>query len=118
VRTHCPQIFSQEPIAGEFSIPLNFLTPGIPGGRLGNPEKLPDFMLFPNPTEDVLEVRFLNGQVDALVDVYDITGNLKVDSRKMSNGQLKLDVRDWTAGTYVLRLSHGDRMAVRTFNVR
>ncbi|MCS6929168.1 MAG: T9SS type A sorting domain-containing protein [Saprospiraceae bacterium] len=62
--------------------------------------------VFPNPTTEVLNIRF-SAEAGAylLASVFDAGGRIIVAQERLSNGDV-LDCRNWQPGFYVLRLTH------------
>jgi hypothetical protein len=70
-------------------------------------------MLFPNPAVDRLNVLYSH---PFSVSVFGPAGNL-VFSKENLNGQLELDVQQWSPGIYLLRIEHNKRSETRYFMV-
>ena len=78
--------------------------------------------MFPNPATENIYVRFVtNGQNNVNIDIYDISGN-KLSSNNfgsVSDGihTEALSVSNLTSGTYIMKLSIGDKTFARQFIV-
>ena len=76
----------------------------------------PLLTLYPNPAQDILRVR-LNLLEDASpwrIELVDVTGRVH-RTHEGWGGDISLSVEGMTAGTYWLRLSHGDRLYLRSW---
>lgn len=76
----------------------------------------PLLTLYPNPAQDILRVR-LNLMEDASpwrIELVDATGRVHQKEQGVG-GEIRLSVEGMTAGTYWLRLSHGDRLYLRSW---
>ena len=76
----------------------------------------PLLTLYPNPAQDILRVR-LNLLEDVSlwrIELVDATGRVH-RTQEGWGGDISLSVEGMTAGTYWLRLSHGDRLYLRSW---
>ena len=76
----------------------------------------PLLTLYPNPAQDILRVR-LNLLEDASpwrIELVDVTGRVH-RTHEGWGGDISLAVEGMAAGTYWLRLSHGDRLYLRSW---
>jgi hypothetical protein len=76
----------------------------------------PLLTLYPNPAQDILRVR-LNLLEDVSlwrIELVDATGRVH-QTQEGWGGDISLSVEGMTAGTYWLRLSHGDRLYLRSW---
>lgn len=68
--------------------------------------------LFPNPTEDILQLDFGNYGEVAQVMVYDALGNLVVDNVKLQTGQ-SIDLSMLSKGLYNFHITIGGEITYR-----
>jgi hypothetical protein len=79
-------------------------------------DRQPLLTLYPNPAEDILRVR-LNLMDDAtpwVVELVDATGRVHQKEQGFG-GDIRLSVEGMATGMYWLRLSHGDRLYLRSW---
>jgi len=69
--------------------------------------------LFPNPSNSRLEVQLSDYQ-DTQLEIFNMMGEL-VYSKKLDSVESILDVQDWSAGVYQLRINHGRSYERSTF---
>ncbi len=85
--------------------------------RTGMNSTLAKTVLFPNPTEDVLNIQlapeFINGEM-TVVDLY---GKI-IMTQSVTDTNMKLNVGDLNAGMYFLQLQNGEHKQVAKFVVR
>lgn len=98
----------------------------VPGGDftalanvtpVNNREAVTDLQVFPNPAKDRVQIRFTaKEQLNLSAELYHISGQLMrpITIQAVPNGQmtLLLEVKDYPAGTYLLRISSGDNYSV------
>lgn len=68
--------------------------------------------VFPNPATDVLQVTLPEGQTHTLT-LFSVTGQRAVLTQRTTSGQVALDVADFPAGAYLLRVEHTAGQVVR-----
>lgn len=73
--------------------------------------------VYPNPTADLVTVDLESDQAmkDLRAELYDATGRVIATQEKSNSStdvQFRFDLRDYAAGTYLLRLRSGDRTQV------
>jgi hypothetical protein len=95
---------------GDFTALVN-VTP------VNNREAVTDLQVFPNPAKDRVQIRFTaKEQLNLSAELYHISGQLMrpITIQAVPNGQmtLLLEVKDYPAGTYLLRISSGDNYSV------
>jgi hypothetical protein len=79
-------------------------------------DRQPLLTLYPNPAEDILRVR-LNLMDDAtpwVVELVDAKGRVHQKEQGFG-GDIRLSVEGMATGMYWLRLSHGDRLYLRSW---
>lgn len=70
-----------------------------------------DIQLYPNPTQELLNVAGAVADSDILL--YDMTGTLVGTARTDATGSAVVDLTSYPAGTYVVRISGADRLVVK-----
>lgn len=89
----------------------SYITPNPPQGTLTQlPVDAPiEVVLFPNPTTDYVTLQFdsVHDQ-EAQLEVYNLRGQQQLRQTLNSEGQDKLNVSNWPAGTYFLRIRFED----------
>ncbi len=68
--------------------------------------------LYPNPANQQLTLAYTGFGMDAVLQVYDLQGNLLFATKAPVN-QLILDVNTWAAGIYLVHITDGRKNAVR-----
>ncbi len=77
------------------------------------------FSLYPNPTSDILNIKFEKEMSSFNFQILDITGKvLKAANRPMSGNRARLFVGNLEAGSYILRISVDSRFTAATFQVQ
>lgn len=61
-----------------------------------------DFLMFPNPAHDGVELKFVNSYGDFDVDIFNLSGKLVLNVRNSG----KIDISGVSQGTYILRVSN------------
>ena len=59
--------------------------------------------IFPNPTNDFLNIETLNNVKISSIEIFNMQGKL-VLSERITNDQNKVDVRDLNVGVYIVRI--------------
>ena len=62
--------------------------------------------VFPNPTRDVIHIRFDREPLEAVISVYGIGGNRVYVNEKFSGLRHQILVADWKPGIYVITVKH------------
>ncbi|MFK8009681.1 MAG: T9SS type A sorting domain-containing protein, partial [Saprospiraceae bacterium] len=88
---------SDEGSSGSIQIPLESINPIQ--SRVDN-----KLILYPNPTIDFINVK---GSLGASIEIFDINGKL-IQSAKMNEVELELDVSNITVGLYFVRMTLSD----------
>lgn len=110
------QSVGQASVIGTFSqsgmtIRQGFIQPPI--RVLGSPDledQLLDAVLFPNPFESIVTVRFgevLEGTLEIVI--YDMLGRLVFEKQKPASSEVTLDLRTLSSAQYVLQITHKER---------
>ena len=61
--------------------------------------------VFPNPTNDIINVELENCNGEINLDLYDLSGKLLHSTNKKS-----IDIQEYTKGIYILKVAYGDRV--------
>ena len=61
--------------------------------------------VFPNPTNDIINVELENYNGEISLDLYDLSGKLLHSTNKKS-----IDIQEYTKGIYILKVAYGDRV--------
>jgi hypothetical protein len=74
-------------------------------------------MLYPNPTEGILNLSIQNPAASYVIEIMDINGRLiySDDIKSLQNGRLIVNVDDILPGMYYLNLINSDKRAVISF---
>ena len=70
------------------------------------------FEVYPNPTVDLLNIKFPNNVQSAKVQVFDVLGKAVLQTN-MTSAQSNLDTSSWTPGMYVLQIMTGDSVQTK-----
>ena len=70
--------------------------------------------VFPNPTNDYLNIELLNQAKISFVEIFNMQGKL-TRSQRISNDQIKIDVRDLELGVYIGRINTDKGVAMNKF---
>jgi hypothetical protein len=70
--------------------------------------------LFPNPAHDFITLRMPGKIQKSRVDILSVTGKV-MKSFSWSNDQNRLDVSDFPAGVYLVRIQSGDKFVLKKF---
>lgn len=68
-----------------------------------------DFFIYPNPTQDKLNIRYLSQQpVTATVAIYDVTGRKLFEEagKVLGDTPYQVDVKNYTPGVYILSITN------------
>ncbi len=78
------------------------------------------FSIFPNPASDYFEISYLSGGLEnAIVRIYDNTGNLQKELPVPNKDKITVDVRGWSSGIYLVVINYDQRKVVtRTIIVK
>ena len=79
-------------------------------------DRQPLLTLYPNPAEDILRVRLnlMDDETPWVVELVDATGRVHQKEQGFG-GDIRLSVEGMATGMYWLRLSHGDRLYLRSW---
>ncbi|ASS47665.1 MAG: hypothetical protein A3D31_17725 [Candidatus Fluviicola riflensis] len=70
---------------------------------------------YPNPTEDVLHIAFSSELQHATLEVTDLTGKIVWSNHDLSGKETEVNVAEWSAGFYKVRVTHAGGTGVLTF---
>ncbi len=84
--------------------------------RAGAADVLAKTVLFPNPTEDVLNVQLAPEFVNGKMTIVDLYGKI-IMTQSVTGANMKLNVADLNAGMYFLQLQNGAHKQVAKFVV-
>jgi len=73
--------------------------------------------VFPNPTRDVLNVRFANGQEFQRILVFNVAGQQVLDSGTLATWDEQLDVSQLSNGMYFMKVQTGDSVLHKKFEI-
>ena len=71
-----------------------------------------DLVIYPNPTNDVLNLNSTDNLNDAIYTVFDINGKRVLNSKLTSS---TIDVSQLASGNYILRLIIGNKIKSQKF---
>ncbi|MCW3085723.1 MAG: hypothetical protein JWP12_3089 [Bacteroidetes bacterium] len=72
-------------------------------------------LLYPNPANEQLYIRYETTEKNTLVEIYDVTGQL-VKQRKMNfSSTQQIDISNLSAGLYVLKITDGKKVNAQRF---
>ncbi|MDA3820331.1 MAG: T9SS type A sorting domain-containing protein, partial [Candidatus Delongbacteria bacterium] len=74
-----------------------------------NTEALSDVLIFPNPTDGIVNIEFSDIKQDVLVSVYNVLGSLVHQVSEKNINQLQFTIDDPT-GVYFIRISADDEV--------
>lgn len=77
--------------------------------------------IFPNPANQICTIKLEGDDGDYRLQIYAVDGVMRYDEKgKMSGGsaQQRVDVSNWTPGTYVVQCTIGDALYARTLMVQ
>ena len=94
--------------AGVIKVSLN-LTDIEEEDPLGISTELESLKVFPNPVTDFLSIKMDREDVLKQFRIYDLLGNRIPFNSRQENGQLTVDVRDLSAGLYIIKYSNGEK---------
>lgn len=86
--------------------------PGGPGEAAGEEEL--SIVIYPNPVSDSLYLDSEEGEQDALVTVYAPTGATVFHTEKKIGDGVPVNVTEWSAGVYTVKVVCGERSAVKS----
>jgi para-nitrobenzyl esterase len=69
--------------------------------------QVPDFVVYPNPTNDLIGVVSSEGQTIDFVQIYDLEGRL-ILAQRFAASRVEMNLERLQAGTYVARIHTGD----------
>lgn len=93
----------------------------FPEKETENPAPSLSFEIFPNPANQICTIKLAGEDGDYGLQVYAVDGVMRYDEKgKMSGGsaQQRVDVSNWTPGTYVVQCTIGDALYARTLMVQ
>ena len=64
--------------------------------------------VYPNPASETVTLEFTDGFIPEAVTVTDLLGKNVISNAQPGNDIATLDVRNWSAGTYIVRLVYAD----------
>ncbi|MES2557964.1 MAG: PKD domain-containing protein [Bacteroidota bacterium] len=70
---------------------------------------------YPNPTADVLHIAFSTELQHATIEVTDLTGKIVWSNKGISGSTTQVNVAEWSAGFYKIRVTHAGGTGVLTF---
>ena len=68
-------------------------------------ENLNNFLIYPNPTSEVITISIENFNGNIQTEVYDLIGN-----RLQTTNETTISLRDYSKGIYILKVTYGDRV--------
>lgn len=72
-------------------------------------------LLFPNPATSYIEIRLQNNALNnATMEIYDVYGR-KVATQTMNNNSLQVNISDYSAGMYLVRIFNENGVVVKNF---
>jgi hypothetical protein len=77
----------------------------------GNPERI-DFSIYPNPADGMIRLSGAAGHKHMNIGLYTSDGTL-LFNRKYEKTEITLDLSDWPAGIYILRIGMADQHITR-----
>ncbi len=75
----------------------------------------PEFVLFPNPTSNTLNLQFRNYQTEVRLEVYDAAGRRVLIEEQAATQGFTISVQGWPDGIYTYRLWHDQRQTTSSF---
>ena len=75
-------------------------------------EKSSHLSIFPNPANDILNIR---GEEISRVMVYDATGQMMEDRVVGEKDVVRIDVKDYSIGVFIVKIFFGDGFTIRRF---
>jgi hypothetical protein len=72
--------------------------------RIENPELIPDFQLFPNPSSGKFTITTGNSDENSLVQIFDSVGKQIRSYRMGSSHQIEVDISNVSSGIYLVKL--------------
>ena len=76
------------------------------------------FTVFPNPAEDVLNIKLPNQTRPVAIQLTDVNGQVVYEQEAATTNELSIDVSDYKSGVYVLVLSSGGKVAKQKVVIR
>ncbi len=75
-----------------------------------------DLIIYPNPTDGLLNLHISNAQPNSVVEIYSILGETMYSMNVMEQtNELTLDLSGMSAGTYFIRMDNGQKSIIRKF---
>lgn len=68
------------------------------------------FTLFPNPSEDLINIYISNAYKNATIEVYDLNGKQVLTNKYVSGVLNPLYIGKWEAGSYIIRLLNDNKV--------
>ena len=75
-----------------------------------------DFIIFPNPTSNIIGVK--NKEILTSFIVYDMKGRIILKREKFNSKQLTINTSEWSSGTYYIKLSTSQKIDVKKIVVK
>ncbi|MDT0558163.1 T9SS type A sorting domain-containing protein [Ichthyenterobacterium sp. W332] len=72
------------------------------------------FNVYPNPATSNLTLEFSQGLSDATIEVFNLLGK-RVYNSVVDSESRDLDISDWSAGVYIIKISSGESSQVKRF---
>ncbi len=95
---------------GSWSSTYNFKTALATG--INNANALSDFLIYPNPTSDVLTMQFNDATIIKQVEIYDLTGRL-LEHIECRDQMKTISTKNWSQGIYVIKYGNHVRKIVK-----
>ena len=80
---------------------------GLPAGIYGKVEPERGVHVYPNPVNDVVNIKIISNQNFLYIEIFNMQG-LMIKGQKCINPKTAIDVSNFPAGTYLLRLQAGE----------
>ena len=72
--------------------------------------------VYPNPTQDFLNIHLNKRTEEATYSLFDLNGKL-IEQKSIITTDVKLDMTKFPKGTYLLKLSQKNRQPLQTYKV-
>ena len=78
----------------------------------------PGLSIFPNPAEDVLNIKLPNQTLPVSVQLVDVNGQVVYQQEAVTGNELSIDVSGYRSGVYVLVVESGSKVTKRKVMIR
>jgi len=75
-----------------------------------------EIKVYPNPTQDFVNINFNKMPDNAVYRVFDLSGKL-LEQKSISSNSSQVDMTRFAGGQYILKLSHKNQQALQTFKI-